>query len=244
LRQLSLVLSAQEGFEWESQMTLGKLTIFWADANARLQREEAQKQHCNDLGGALNLEGNVGETVDKVQKLIFKYYNDVRDQEAASFKSAKRAAFFGFILLAVSVLYVIGMDVIPHIKSFSSWFVPGTKGLSVAEIGLIGGGLVEFLAGVQFFMHGRTARQFGAFHICLERTHRYLLAYKMAEQIKVTTDKDKTLEEIVCIMANAPMITRQDIEGVESGRLTTHPQRSRSEHPTVTSPATGEPKAA
>jgi hypothetical protein len=39
------------------------------------------------------------------------------------------------------------------------------------------------------------------------------LAYKIAEQMGA--GKDETLQKIVCIMANAPMITRQDIEGVE-----------------------------
>jgi hypothetical protein len=31
--------------------------------------------------------------------------------------------------------------------------------------------------------------------------------------------KDQALERIVCIMANVPMITRPDINGVQSGRL-------------------------
>src|SRR5262249_4839470 len=88
---------------------------------------------------------------------------------------------------------------------------------NVGAVGLIGGSLVEAIAGAQFVLYGRAARQFGAFHICLERTHRYLLAYKIADQIKV--DKDQTLEKIVCIMANAPMITRQDIDAVQSGRV-------------------------
>jgi hypothetical protein len=90
-------------------------------------------------------------------------------------------------------------------------------GIGVGAIGLIGGTVVEIIAGVQFVLYGRATRQFGAFHICLERTHRYLLAYEMAEQM--TTNKDETLEKIVCIMANAPMITREDIDGVESGEL-------------------------
>jgi hypothetical protein len=43
----------------------------------------------------------------------------------------------------------------------------------------------------------------------------------MADQIGAK-DKDKTLEKIVCIMANAPMITQQDIEGAGSGKLVPH----------------------
>ena len=51
-------------------------------------------------------------------------------------------------------------------------------------------------------------KQFSAFHICLERTHRYLIAYKIADTIE--HDKDETLQKLVCIMANAPMITSSE----------------------------------
>ena len=87
-------------------------------------------------------------------------------------------------------------------------------------------------------LYGRAARQFGAFHICLERTHRYLLAYKMAEQIQ--NDKDDTIEKIVCIMANAPMITRVDVEGVESGRLLPNLRQAESGKMVAGRPAEGE----
>jgi hypothetical protein len=218
-------------------MTIGKLTISWANPKTGVQREEAQKQQCKELGLALNLDGNIGETVEKVQKLILQYYNDVRDQATVSFRSAKRLAVFGFFLLVGTVAYVIFVDLMRHIPV--SWFMDKEGGMSVGTIGLIGGTVVELIAGTQFVIHGRTARQFGAFHICLERTHRYLLAYKMAEQIKAALDRDKTLKDIVCIMANAPMITRQDIEGVESGELTPSRHKSDSDQLKVMSPEAG-----
>ena len=71
------------------------------------------------------------------------------------------------------------------------------------------------------WLYGKATRQFSAFHICLERTHRYLLAYKISE--KIESGRDRALENIACIMANASMITRQDIDaqpgdGVSPGR--------------------------
>src|SRR5262249_11930141 len=93
-------------------------------------------------------------------------------------------------------------------------FAATSGGMSVGHIGLVGSSIVEAIAGLQFYLYGKATRQFAAFHICLERTHRYLLAYKIAEQMD--SGKDDALHKIVCIMANAPMITRQDIEGVES----------------------------
>jgi hypothetical protein len=167
---------------------------------------------CEGLAGAVN-GGDVGETVERVQKLILKYYEDVQRQATQSFESARRVAYFGFALIVGTIVYVIFTDLVLHIDP--RWFRGTRATMNVGAIGLISGGIVEFIAAVNFTLYGRAARQFGAFHICLERTHRYLLAYKIAEGIE--TEKDKTLEKIVCIMANAPMITRQDIDGVESG---------------------------
>jgi hypothetical protein len=124
---------------------------------------------------------------------------------AAKFGSAPSAAFlFGF------------PHTITMIRQKKSW-VPAAA--TRRQIGLLGSSIVEAIAGLQFYLYGKATRQFGAFHICLERTHRYLLAYKMAEQM--SSGKDDALQNIVCIMANAPMITRQDIEGVESGVMKT-----------------------
>jgi hypothetical protein len=99
-------------------------------------------------------------------------------------------------------------------------------------VGLVSGALMEFIAGVSFWLYSRGAKQFGAFHICLERTHRYLLAYKIADQIE--DGKDQTLRDLVCIMANAPMITRQDIDSSDSGAraLNRMPAKAVSAEPT------------
>jgi hypothetical protein len=164
---------------------------------------------CENLGNALT--GDIGDTVEKIQKLILRYYDDVREQAARSFQAALRVAIAGFSVLVVTLAYVIAADIAVRSGVFSH----SENVMTVARLGLIAGFIVEALAGTQFWLHSRTSRQFGAFHICLERTHRYLLAYKIAETIGL--NKDVTLEKIVCIMANAPMITREDIDGVASG---------------------------
>jgi len=171
--------------------------------------------NCTAVGAAVDQPG-VGNTAATVQRLIMRYYNNVRSQAIDSFNSAKRVALFGFVLLVLTITYVLVIDFMSHLDL--PWFVqPQREGMNVGAIGLISAVVVEAIAGTQFVLYSRAARQFGAFHICLERTHRYLLAYKMAEQIE--NERDHTLEKIVCIMANAPMITRVDIEGLESGVL-------------------------
>jgi hypothetical protein len=53
------------------------------------------------------------------------------------------------------------------------------------------------------------------FSYCLERTTRYLVAYKIADKIAAKFNKDQTLHDLVCIMANAPMITQRDIDAAD-----------------------------
>jgi len=169
---------------------------------------------CEELGHAVD-KSDVGQTVTAVQHLILRYYDNVREQATESFKSAKRVALFGFVLLVLTLAYVIFIDLMLHRPA--SGFAASSGGMSVGQIGLLGSSIVEAIAGLQFYLYGRATRQFGAFHICLERTHRYLLAYKIAEQMN--SGKDDALLKIVCIMANAPMLTRQDIEGIESSGI-------------------------
>jgi hypothetical protein len=176
---------------------------------------------CDELGQAVE-KSDLGQTVTTVQQLILSYYTDVRKQATESFESAKRVALFGFVLLVLTLAYVIFIDLMLHRPA--SGFASFSGGMSVGQIGLLGSTIVEAIAGLQFYLYGKATRQFGAFHICLERTHRYLLAYKIAE--KMGPGKDDALHKIVCIMANAPMITRQDIEGVESIASATAPPHS------------------
>lgn len=171
-------------------------------------------EQCEELGRAVE-ESDLGQTVTAVQHLILRYYDNVREQATESFESAKRVALFGFALLVLTLAYVIFIDLMLHRPD--SGFAASNGGMSVGQIGLLGSTIVEAIAGLQFYLYGRATRQFGAFHICLERTHRYLLADKIAQQMGA--GKDDALQKTVCIMANAQMITRQDIEGVESGGI-------------------------
>jgi hypothetical protein len=171
--------------------------------NDSIQRK---RELCDQLKSALG--GDIGEIVDKHGKMILAYYDDVQKQAGQSFRSAERVAKIGFWVLIVTLGYTLLFDALGRFNM--PWFQPTLKGsLTVGGIGVVSGLLIEFIAAINFWLYGRASRQFSAFHICLERTHRYLIAYKIAETIG--TDKDQILGKLVCIMANAPMITMHDI---------------------------------
>jgi hypothetical protein len=167
---------------------------------------------CDELSIAID-EGSIGDIVAKHEKLILHYYKDVQDQANQSFKTARSAAIIGFWVLIGTLVYVLTFDGLIRFKIAPS--ITGESVVVTGIVGLVSGALMEFVAAVSFWLYSRGAKQFGAFHICLERTHRYLLAYKIAEQIE--EGKNQTLRDLVCIMANAPMITRQDIDSADLG---------------------------
>jgi hypothetical protein len=159
------------------------------------------------------LEGTLAETVSAHEKMILQYYQDVQQQATQSFSAAKAAAGVGFSVLILTLIYCLIFDALAHYGMAGDASAPKNL-LTVGGIGVVSGLLIEFIAGINFWLYGRAAKQFGAFHICLERTHRYLIAYKMIEKIR-DQKRDETLEKVVCIMANAPMITAGDTGVVE-----------------------------
>jgi hypothetical protein len=171
-----------------------------------LSQAKTEKQKaCDKVGSALN-SGKLGDTVREHEKLIMQYYEDVQEQAKRSFNTAILISKIGFGVLIVTLVYALVFD-------GAHRFFPdrlAESSFTVTSIGVVSGALIEFIAAVAFWLYSRGAKQFGAFHICLERTHRYLLAYKMVEELGST--KDQTLRDLVCIMASAPMITNQDID--------------------------------
>jgi hypothetical protein len=168
--------------------------------------EKGKMKACEELGEAID-SGKVGEIVAKHEKLILQYYEDVQKQATDSFRSAKRVAAIGFTVLIITWLYTLGLDFSSHLPFFHS---TSANQASAIKIGVISGSLIEFIAGVNFWLYSKAARQFGAFHVCLERTHRYLVAYKIGEE--TGSKRESVLASLACIMASAPMITNRETD--------------------------------
>ena len=158
----------------------------------------ARFKMCDDLRSAL--QGDIGEIVAKVEKMILAYYGDVQAQATKSFESAKVVSKIGFGVLIATVGYALLTDFIARFHMWGHGTDSGTS-LTIGGIGIVSGFLIEFIAGVNFWLYGKASWQFSAFHICLERTHRYLIAYKIAAELR--GNKDAAMEKLVCIMANA-----------------------------------------
>jgi ABC-type Fe3+-siderophore transport system permease subunit len=133
---------------------------------------------------------------------INEYYDDVLLQAKASFMAAIVLAGLGFGVLLFTVLFTL----LNNIQGDQYW------------IGVVSGGLVQFLSAIAFFVYKRSTEQFNNFHICLERTNRYLMAYNLDGLIKDNSVKDRAMYELALLIAQAPMLTQGHLEAARTTR--------------------------
>ena len=89
-----------------------------------------------------------------------------------------------------------------------------------ALLSSIAGVLIQFIAGVNFYLYFRAGRQFASFHVCLERTNRFLIANSLCEQLSEPA-RDEMRSELLRIVATAPMLTVDLVTGEGKDRTTT-----------------------
>lgn len=100
-------------------------------------------------------------------ELLSAYYNLVLEQARRSFKWALVAAGVGLGFFLGSVVFLL-------LRQFHN----------VAVVSLISGSLVEAIAGINFYLYGRTSDQLADFHARLDATQRFLLANSICESLE------------------------------------------------------------
>jgi len=142
--------------------------------------------------------GDIHKMASLLQQMSLNYYQDVRRQAQQSFYSALVAAIIGTSLFLYAAWYMLWRP-----DSHSSY----------AYISWIAGALVQLISAINFYLYAKTAHQFSGFHVCLERTNRFLLANALCEKLDVK-HKDKMRVELIRVIANAPMLTPGILSGV------------------------------
>jgi arsenate reductase-like glutaredoxin family protein len=100
-------------------------------------------------------------------EILDSYHREVLQQAKNSFLWALLSSIAGFSLFLVAVFFPLQKQ-------------PKER----AIIPLVGGAFVEVIAGVNFYLYGRTTTQLSSFHRRLDRTQRFLLANSMCESIE------------------------------------------------------------
>jgi hypothetical protein len=160
--------------------------IMTTTANVANPLFKAIQKNCEEVSGIPP--GNTNEMGGKIQEMILNYYQDVRKQAQQSFYMALGAAIVGGIFYFYAAIIYLG------------------KG-EAASISLIAGSLIQLISAINFYLYGKAARQFSTFHICLERTNRFLLANTLCDNISCTIKRDAMRQELIIKIADAPMLT-------------------------------------
>jgi hypothetical protein len=149
--------------------------------------------------------GDTRELASLLFKMNLRYYSDVLNQAEQSFRFALIAELIGviFFISAVAFKMVGGQDV-----KFS--------------VGLVAGTLVQVISGTCFYLYAKASSQFSTFHICLDRSNRFVLANPLCEKLD-NPAKDETRAHLVHIISEATLLTPEVVSG---SRWTTRQRRS------------------
>jgi TRADD-N domain-containing protein len=138
--------------------------------------------------------GNIQEVAASQLALSTSYYESVLAQARRSFVAAivSAAVGLGFFLAAVAIVLV-------------------RESLNAATLSAISGGIVETIAGLNFWLYGKTATQLDAFHVRLEQTQRYLLANSLSTSLD-GEHRNKVLSDLVATVASQPVLLGKSME--------------------------------
>lgn len=111
-------------------------------------------------------EGDVKAIASSQIELLARFYDLSLSQAGRSFRWALIASIVGLAFFLLAIVFMFWRD--------SS---------ELATITLIGGALIEFIAGVNFYLYGKTLTQLSLFQGRLEVTQRFLLANSLCESL-------------------------------------------------------------
>lgn len=128
----------------------------------------AQQQLKADLEEALGRLSQIGTgdvqgiAASQIQ-LLSSFYDLALDQARRSFRWALLASVVGLIFFILAITFYL--------------YEQGP----IANVSVISGALIEFIAGVNFYLYGRTINQLSLFQGRLDVTQRFLLANSLCE---------------------------------------------------------------
>jgi hypothetical protein len=123
------------------------------------------------------------------------YYSSVLSQARQSFVAAVVVAVVGFVLFLVAVAVALAGG-----------------SLSASVLSAVGGGTVEVIAGLNFWLYARASSQLDAFHFRLETMQRFLVANSICLGIG-DQERDKTMAELVREVAGITTTSASETSG-------------------------------
>jgi hypothetical protein len=163
---------------------------------------EELRERCRNLG-------RLEDTQNVLLEMSLNYYEDVRRQAQRSFRAALIAAGVGTLFFVAAAVGI-------------------TADSERANISLIAGTLIQAIAAINFYLYGKTAKQFSSFHVSLERMNRFLIGNSIVADVAPGEKKDDIRAELVKIIAEAPTLAAEgEIERPDKARAAMEKQPRR-----------------
>jgi hypothetical protein len=141
---------------------------------------------------------NIQQVAAAQLSLSTSYYENVLQQAQRSFIAAIASAAIGLAFFIASVsIFLIRNDV------------------RAGTVSAISGAIVEVIAGLNFWLYGRTAFQLNSFHIRLEQTQKYLLANSIATKLGGQA-RETALIDLIKAVASQPIFDTSLPDGKSS----------------------------
>ena len=139
--------------------------------------------------------GDTRELARLLSKMNLRYYSDVLTQAKHSFGVALIAAGVAVIFFVIAAIY-FGMQA----QGMKAW------------VSVVAGALVQVISGTCFYLYGKASDQFATFHVCLDRSNRFVLANTLCEKLERPI-KDDTRAYLVHMIAEAKLLTSDVVSG-------------------------------
>lgn len=149
------------------------------------------------IGGALKDvskadPSNIQEVAAAQFALSNLYYENVLAQAKRSFNAAVVASIAGLVFFLAAIAFAVSAN-----------------RLTTSIISVIGGGIVEVVGGLNFWLYARTTIQLNSFHLRLERMQRFLLANSVTSGLGGNR-RELALAELIRTISNAPSAVEPD----------------------------------
>ncbi len=120
--------------------------------------------------------------------ILSRFYDLSLDQAGRSFRWALIASVVGLLFFMAAIVFRM----------------VGQEGSDLPMITLIGGALIEFIAGINFYLYGKTLSQLTLFQGRLEVTQRFLLANSLCNQLGDELRDETRADLITRLASNSP----------------------------------------
>ena len=167
-----------------------------------VDRLAQMKETCRSLAEVT--EGNTHQLAAKLWELGLSYMDDFHFRTKRSLYSALVIAVGGIGFFYFALVLML------------------SNKLQSPKLTLIAGVSIQIISGIGFYLYARTAREFFAFHVCLERVNRFLLANTICQNLDQPL-RDKMRRELVHLIVSAPPLSMSEhstpLSGEERGEL-------------------------